>query len=848
MTDQRPDPEILVKRAQEEASHEKRGKLKIYLGASPGVGKTYTMLQDALAKRAQGLDVVVGVAESHGREEIMALLKGLEILPRQKIDYRGTELEEFDLDAALKRNPALILIDEMAHTNPEGLRHTKRYQDIKEILYHGIDVYTTLNVQHIESLNDVVARITQIHIKETVPDSMLELADTIELVDLPPEDLLKRLQEGKIYLPEQVELAKENYFRKGNLIALRELALRETAAHVEAEILLYRQDQGIKQIWATKEKILVCVGSGMGSIKLIRAARRLATDMQANSLQKIEWFAVHVDTPRLQLSAEQHNNVIQNLRLAEQLGAHTRTLMNFDIVKGIMNFCHEQNITQIVVRKKIRSRWKDFLCHSLADEIIRHSGDTDVYLITGNIESNHLSKSALAVKPSFSWKMYITAITIVAGLLAFDFFFISPIHSFVLPNTQYLLILVLVFFIFQGIGFLIIRVRREMEALQRAVNYTAALHALSRQLVGARNLDELLEMGVRHIAKVFDSEVLVLLPENNHLVVWAQSNTETVQALNNKEQAIALWVYDRGQVAGLGTETLSVSEAIYVPMLVLHGAVGVLRVKPVKGNGLLTPEQMHLLEDCSNQIALALEVDRLQERSKKLELKTEADRVKSIFLQDISHSLRAPSDVVMHAANVLIEMGNHLDEHEIKKIGKDIYFELDQLSHLTDNILKMTYLEAESVRLEKELCSLSELLNPIIKISAKKLGSKPVHVHFPEDLPKVPVDVALIHQVFINLIDNAIKFTSDETPIEIYALAEKDKIVVNVENHGTGIGEDEVLKIFEKFFRGSKTTPKQGMGLGLTICRSIIKAHGGEIWAANRKDGGVAFCFTLPLI
>lgn len=608
MSDQRLDPEILVKRAQEEASREKRGKLKIYLGASPGVGKTYTMLQDALAKRAQGLDVVVGIVESHGRQEIMALLKGLETLPQQQINYHGTQLNEFDLDAALKRNPALILVDEMAHTNPESLRHPKRYQDIKEILYHGIDVYTTLNVQHVESLNDVVARITQIRIKETVPDSMLELADTIELVDLPPEDLLKRLQEGKIYLPGQVELAKENYFRQGNLIALRELALRETAARVEAEILLYRQDQGIKQIWATKEKVLVCVGSGMGSVKLIRAARRLATDMQANNLQKIEWFAVHVDTPRLQLSAKQRNNVIQNLRLAEQLGAQTRTLVGFDIVKEIINFCHEQNITQVVVRKRIRSRWKDFLCHSLADEIIRYSGDTDVYLITGNIEGNNLPKSALAVKYSFFWEMYIIAIAVVAGLLAFDFFFIPPTHSFALPNTQYLLTFGVVFFIFECICFLIVRVRREMEATQRAVNYTAALHVLSQQLVGARNLDKILDISVRHIAKVFDSEVLVLLPENNHLVVWGQSNIETEQVLNNKERAIALWVYDRGQVAGLGTETLSVSDAIYVPMLVSHGAVGVLRVKPVKDNGLLTPEQMHLLEDCANQIAFCLTI------------------------------------------------------------------------------------------------------------------------------------------------------------------------------------------------------------------------------------------------
>lgn len=619
MDDKRPDPEILVKRAQAEAQQEKRGKLKIYLGASPGVGKTYTMLQDALAKRAQGLDVVVGVVESHGRQEIENLLKGLEIIPRKIIAYHGSELREFDIDAALKRNAALILIDEMAHTNLSDSRHNKRWQDIKEILYRGIDVYTTLNVQHIESLNDVVARITQIHIKETVPDSMLELADTIELVDLPPEDLLKRLQEGKIYLPEQIELAKKNYFRKGNLIALRELALRETAARVEKEILLYRQDQGIKEIWPTKEKILVCVGSNADSIKLIYAAKRMATDRQVNSMHRVEWIAVHVDTPQLQLSDQQRNHIAQNLRLAEQLGAQTRTLMGFDIVKEIMSFCREHNITQIVVRKKIRPRWKDFLFHSLSDEIIRHSGEIDVHVITGN---------AIGYAHDFRWNIYFYAVGIMSSIAALNFLFYP-----VLKLTDLTVFYLLSFFLIALFGYLIIIARRQLEIARKSQNYTLVLHELNRKLVGSRTLDDVLEIGTEHIAKFFNSKAVVLLPENNHLVVWNKSkvNVEIDQILSNKEQAIAAWVHDRSQIAGLGTETLSVADALYLPMVMSNRSLGVLRVQPIQMGSLFAPEQIHLLEDCAHHIALALEVDRLQEQSKKLELKAEADRVRSIF-------------------------------------------------------------------------------------------------------------------------------------------------------------------------------------------------------------------------
>lgn len=644
MAEQRQSPEKLLKIAQEEERQQRLGKLKIYLGAAPGVGKTYTMLQDAIAKRSQGLDVVVGVVESHGRQEIEALLKNIEILPRQVADYRGKQLSEFDLDAALKRNPGLILIDEMAHANVPGLRHAKRWQDIKEILDRGIDVYTTLNVQHIESLNDVIEQIIHARIKETVPDSMLELAEAIELVDLPPGDLLKRLQEGKVYFPAQAELAIENFFRKGNLTALRELALRITAEYVGDQVLLYRQGQGIKQIWPTKEKILVCVGQRPGTAKLIRAARRMAVSLQA------DWMAIYVDAPYLPLSEEQRSHVIQNLRLAERLGAETKILFGSDVVKEIIDFSREQNVTKIVMGKQIRSRWRDLFFRNLVDELVRHSGEIDVYIITSEFGESKVGKST-SLKQNFLWRyygitigiialatgvdfllypylevsnlimMYLLGVTLVAlygrtgpsilasilSVLAYDFFFIPPRFSFEIADTQYFFTLIIMLLVTQIISHLTIISRRQAEAARHAEQRTATLHRLSRQLSSIRGVDNLLKTAMRSISELFDSDVLVLLPENGRLTIRARYKTESV--LSSKEQAVAQWVYDLGQIAGLGTDTLPSADAIYVPLMASQGTIGVLRVHPAHPAHLFTPEEMHLLKACANQIAVAIEVD-----------------------------------------------------------------------------------------------------------------------------------------------------------------------------------------------------------------------------------------------
>ncbi|HEX4046161.1 MAG TPA: DUF4118 domain-containing protein [Gammaproteobacteria bacterium] len=643
--EQRPNPETLLQRAQLEERQKKRGQLKIYLGAAPGVGKTYKMLQDAIAQRAQGLDVVVGVVEAHGRQEIKSLLTQLEILPEQLVDYRNIKLHEFDLDLALKRQPALILMDEMAHTNAPGLRHTKRWQDIKELLDRGIDVYTTLNVQHIESLIDDVSQVIHTAIKETVPDFMVEMADTIELIDLPPEDLLKRLKEGKIYIPAQAELAADIFFRKGNLIALRELALRTTAERVGAQVFLYRQNQGIKHIWPTKEKILVCVGPGAESCKLIRAAKRIATSLQ------VAWIAVYVDAPRFKSAEEKRNLAIKNLQLAAQLGAETYILTGFDLVKEIMHFAREQNVTQIMIWKHIRNRWQDIFFRSLANEIVRHSEEIDVYIMTG--ERQRMPEKAIPNKQAVPWRIYIISIAIVAlttvinyllypflsgsdlammyllsitiialfgrfgpsllgsilSVLAYAFFFIPPYDSLVIAGPRSFLTLLIMLLIAQVISQLTILTRRQTEIAQQIERQTSALYVLSRQLANTRGVDKLLETGIQYLADLFDSEVLALLPHNGHLVIQARCRTN--QLLNDKEQGVAQWVYELGQIAGLGTDTLSFSDALYVPLLGSRGSLGVLRLRPINAERLISPEQIQLLKNCANQLALALEVDRL---------------------------------------------------------------------------------------------------------------------------------------------------------------------------------------------------------------------------------------------
>ncbi len=882
MLERRPSPESLLQRAHEEERQAQRGKLKIYFGAAPGVGKTYTMVKDAIANRAQGIDIIVGVVESHGRKEIDSLLKELEVLPRQQIDYRGIKLTEFDLDGALKRKSTTILIDEMAHTNVPSTRHEKRWQDINELLDSGINVYTTLNVQHVESLNDIVAQITGIIVRETVPDSMLEQAAAIELIDLPPEDLLKRLEEGKVYLPQQAEYATQNFFRKGNLIALRELALRITAEQVNAQVFLHRRGEAIKRIWPTVERLMVCVGPGSSSAKLIRATFRMARSLKA------EWIAVFVEAPRLRLTKQQRDNALQYLRLAEQLGGETITLTGKDVVQEITSFARMRNVTKIILGKQIRPRWKTLLFGSLVDELIKNTGEIELYIIQGEPENIKSERGPISFYPAAKWSDYLIAIitvavatgideilypyfwqcnlvmvymlgvvyvatrgrfipSLVASILSafsFAYFYLPPRFSFAITDFQYLASVMITLMVAQVISNLTVRNQQQIESARIREMRTATMYILSRRLANARGLNNLLQVAADHIKEIFNCEVIIMLPDiNNQLEIRVEKEGHT--DMTAKEQSVAQWVYNLGQMAGIGTQTLPESDALFLPLHGTHGVVGVIRLQPTNEEDLIEPEQMHLLEGFANQIALAVEVDLLEEESKKVAVKGEADRIRGALLQSVSQNLRIPLLEMLESENKLLSSRVCTQYPDLHEEMLAIERHTEQLNSLISNLLQMTQLESGALKLQKELHSLPEVIDRAIYNVSKKIDNRVVNVHISSDFPMVSFEPVLLEQLFIQLIDNAAKYSPPASPIKITVSKDKDNAIIEVENQGEGLTPDEMKKVFDRFYRGR--TSKVGMGLGLTICQSIIKAHGGLIWAENKEGDGVIFCFTLPL-
>lgn len=649
MNERRPNPEDLLALAKEEERKEIRGKLKIYFGSAPGVGKTHTMLAAALEKLLfEGIDVVVGVVETHGRKEVESMVAQFELIPRQKVNYHGRVLQEFDLDKALQRKPTLILIDELAHTNLPNSRHAKRWQDIEEVLDHGIDVYTTLNVQHLESLNDVIAQITGVVVRETVPDAILEGADAIELIDLPPDDLLKRLSEGRVYAPFQAELAQQNFFNKGNLIALRELALRITAERASAQALTYRKSEAIQKTWPTTERLLVCIGPDAQSAKLVRAARRMAARLQA------EWLAVYVMPSKQKLSDIEKQHLDNNFRLAERLGGEIFTLSGRDVLEELISFARDHNVTKIVIGKEMQSRFKTFFFGSFVDELLRRSGDIDIYVIQGGYDKSHRFLPIINLQLKSTWQSYALSFAVLllctaigfmfpkrfeagnAGMVyllgivivsmrgeigpailnlllsafAFAFFFVPPKYSYslIIKDTQHFVTFVVMLIVSLLVCHLVIRNKKQLAVARLRERRTSAMYALSRKLANSRGLDKILRTATQHISEVFASEVAALLPdETGELIIKA--NSGALFTLDEKELSVARWVYNLGQLAGLGTKTLPFVPALYVPLLGKKEIVGVLRILPADPNRLAIPEQLHLLETFANQTALVIETD-----------------------------------------------------------------------------------------------------------------------------------------------------------------------------------------------------------------------------------------------
>ena len=884
MNDQRPDPEEILARIQAEETRSRRGKLKIFFGATAGVGKTYAMLDAAHSRLNEGVDVVAGYVEPHNRPETEALLVGLEVIPARLVEYHGTTLREFDLDAALERRPELVLVDELAHTNAPGSRHARRWQDVEELLEAGINVYTTVNVQHLESLTDVVSQITGVTVRETIPDLLLEQADEVEMVDLSPDDLLQRLKDGKVYMPEQAERAMRSFFRKGNLMALREMALRRTAERVDDQMQDYRRDHAIAQAWPAAERILVSVSPSPLSRRLIRAAKRMAASLHA------EWLAVYIETPaHARLSEEDRNRAIQNLRLAEQLGAETVTRFGHDVSQELLAYARERNVSKILVGKPAHPRWRDVVFGSVLDELVRHSGEIDVYVISGDADTAHPALPMQMWQPTSRWNAYANAALLVAlctglawlmhpyfaaanlimvylvgvvlvatrygrgpsilasvlSVAAFDVFFVKPYLTFAVSDTEYVVTFIVMLIVAATISTLTVRIKQQAEAAREGERRTANLYAMSRDLANSRGTETLVRVAAQHISEVFQSQVIVLLPDaQRHLNIHVPE--EAAWSLNSHEHGVAEWVYEHGQPAGLGTETLPGAQGLYLPLKTSQSIVGVLGIYPQQPRRLMSPDQFHLLETFANQTSLALERAQLAEETERTRMQVETERLRNTLLSSVSHDLRTPLASITGAASTMIENNQTLAPEDRLELAQLTYEEAERLNRLVTNLLDVTRLESGGVHVEKEWQPLEEVIGTALSRLDKPLREHPVTVNLPPDLPLVPFDSTLIEQVLVNLLENAVKYTPPGSPIELAARTGEAEVVVEVSDHGPGLQPGSEERVFDKFYRAQPANTR-GVGLGLTICRGIVEAHNGRIWAENRPEGGAVFRFTLPL-
>ena len=843
------------------------------------------MLSEAHEVKAQGVDVVVGVVETHKRVETQALLEGLEVLPPRLVSYRGATLRELDVDTALVRRPALLLVDELAHSNAPGSRHPKRWQDVKELLAAGIDVYTTVNVQHVESLNDVVGQITGVRVWETVPDKVFDEADAIELVDLPTDDLLQRLKEGKVYMPEQAAQAVANFFRKGNLIALRELALRRTADRVDAQAREYREDASISGVWQLKERLLVAVGPGAHAEQIVRAGRRLADSLRA------EWIAVYVETPVLQrLPDADRSRILRALHLAQALGAETATLPGQNVADALADYAGERNAGKIVLGRSSVNPFLRPFTQTLFDTLGRRAPGVDL-LVVGGEERQEQAASTVEVPrgpPKGRRRGYIEAfaaavvVTLIAlplrhhieianlamlyllsvvvvavragrgpsvaasilAVAAFDFFCVPPYFTFAVSDTEYLVTFAVMLVVALTITHLTAGMRYQARVAAYRERRAASLYEMSRELSGALTTEQILEIAVQHVQGVFEAPAVVLLPKDNGKLAYPEG--ERPGELREADLSVAQWVYDREQPAGLGTGTLAGTSVHYLPLRAPVRTRGVLALKPRNERLILVPEQQRLLETFGAQIALALERVHFVEVAHATQLRMASERLRNSLLASISHDLRTPLAVLTGAASSLAEQDQQLSPEARRELAQTIYEEALYMSELTGNVLDMARLETGAVQVNRQWHPLDEVVGAVLSRLRKRLEGRRVHVNLEGAPALARLDSVLVGQVLTNLVDNALKYTPAGTSIEISAATDPEGLRICLADRGPGLGAGEERRVFDKFYRARPEAGPGGVGLGLTICRAVVEAHGGRIWAENRADGGARFCFILP--
>ena len=879
----RPDPDDLLARLNVQASKQNRGKLKVFFGFAAGVGKTYAMLEAARAAAKAGTDVVVGCVETHGRKDTEALLNGLETLPRQKVNYRGALLEEFDLVAALDRRPALLLVDELAHTNATGTRHVKRWQDVVDLVEAGINVYTTVNVQHLDSLNDLVAQVAGIQVRETIPDSVLDQADEIELIDLPVDELLRRMEEGKVYIPSQAERAMRNFFRPGNLIAMREMALRRAADRVDAQMQDYRRDHAIQATWPVNERLIVSVGPSPFSARLIRATKRLSIRLSA------EWIAVFVETPDYASQPlEVRERVLAALRLAEQLGAETAVITGNKVSDALLQYARSRNVSKVVIGKPAGSLWKRVLKGTILDELIESGADLDIYVTSGE-PGPPLPVGPARKTGSVSWREYAWAGAIVgvctavsllfratlaptnlamvyllgvvavarrygrtvsflasfASVAAFDVVCVPPYMTFAVADYEYLVTFTVMLTVALVISSMTIQIREQAaRAVQREAR-TQALYRLSKELAGETRVFEVARAATAITREVLQSSVVIFLPDERGKITFRKRTTDELP-VPSSEEGIAQWAYDHAQMAGKGTNTLPGATALYVPLKGSARVLGVMTILPENGGLVALPEQQYLLELFASQTALAMERTQAEAAARKAELRVEAEQMRSSLLSAVSHDLRTPLASITGAATSLLSKGDAFDPPTRRDLLETIAEEAQRLARLVNNLLEITRLESGAVEIRRDWCSLEEIVGAALNRTEAALEGRPVSTDLPLGLPLLSGDAVLLEEVFINLFENAGKYTPAGSPVEVSAAAWGEWVEVEVKDRGPGFKPGEETLIFDKFYRGV-TTGTRGAGLGLAISKAIVKTHGGTIEAHNRPDGGAAMRVRLPI-
>ncbi|MCE9646177.1 MAG: sensor histidine kinase KdpD [Chloroflexi bacterium] len=881
--EKRPDPDELLKRANAEEQAAKRGKLKIFLGYAAGVGKTYAMLEAAHQRKVQGIDIVVGYVETHKRVETEELVDGLEVLPRKLVEYRGVSLPEMDVDVVIKRRPSIVLVDEFAHTNASGSRHPKRYLDVEEILDAGIDVYTTLNVQHLESLNDIVAQVTGVIVKETVPDRVLDEASEIEVIDLPPDELLARLNEGKVYLPEQASRAIDKFFRKGNLTALREMSLRRAAERVDNQMRSYMQTRSISGPWAAGERLVVCISPSPLAEKLIRTTRRLADELNA------EWYAVYVEiASKPEIKPANRDRIGRTLQLAEELGAkQSLTIAGSSIQEAVLDFAHKNNITKVVVGKPLKPRWQEIWSGSIVDQLIYASGDIDVYVISARVELNKpvvptewqlhrplwryfLGLVLVAISTSFGLlirgnlepvnlvMLYLAStvvaavylgrgpslLTAVAGVLAYDFFLIPPYLTFAVSDTQYIITFAALLVVSLVISSLTVRVREQAGAAIQREKQTAALYDLSKDLTSAADLLQVANIIISQIRRAFGRDVAIFLPDHQQLQIFASSPNYQP---DENELAVAAWAYEHDQPAGRGTDTLPAAALRCHPLKTSNGMVGVLGVHSKDQANFLSPEQRLTLAAFANQAALALERANLSEQARQAELLRATESLQTALLNSISHDLRTPLVSITGALSSLDEDSGLLNDAARRALIENARAEADRLNRLVGNLLNMTRIESGAIKLKLESEDIQDVIGTTLEQLGQRIADHKVQVHVPVDFPLVPMDFTLMAQVLVNILENAVKYSPVNSIIDVSAELLDETARIRVADRGVGIPPEDLSRVFDKFYRVQRPENVSGTGLGLSISKGIIGAHHGTIQATNRDGGGTIIDIELPL-